>query len=351
MGTDVNKRELEEALPTVAGFAVREAIAALKERGIASTRLLSQCGLLIGGTHNPRSRISASAQCAFLELTAQALNDSAFGLRLAERTNPRAAGLLFYVASAAANISEALKLFARYFRIVNEAVRLNLTPTSEGEASEFEFPGLPRHGARQNTEFGIALLIKALREAAGRKICPTRVLFVHARNSNQRHFERFFGCPVEFGARRDRVFFSSETLAVPLATEDVYLLETLKPICEEAARERKTRKNTLRIVVENEVQKLLPHGKARRREVARALMMSERTLSRRLADEGTSFDEVLDQVRRGLALQYVVEEDISFAQISWLLGYEGSTSFNHAFKRWTGNSPSEARHVMERESA
>jgi AraC-like DNA-binding protein len=255
--------------------------------------------------------------------------------------------LLFYIASAAANIAEALKLLARYFSIANEAVRFKLVLTSDGEAAEFDFFALPRHGARQNTEFGVALMIKALREAAGRKVSPTRVLFAHSRNSERQQFERFFGCAVEFGAQSDRVFFSKHTLAVPLATEDLYLLETLKPVCAAAARQRNTPKDTIRIAVENEVQKRLPHGKARKQDVARALTMSERTLSRRLADEGTSFDAVLDKVRRSLALQYVNEREISFAQISWLLGYEGSTSFNHAFRRWTGGSPSQARNRMK----
>jgi AraC-like DNA-binding protein len=71
--------------------------------------------------------------------------------------------------------------------------------------------------------------------------------------------------------------------------------------------------------------------------------MSTRTLSRRLADEGATYEEVLDQLRRSLALQYVKQRSLSLSQIAWLLGYEGSTSFNHAFKRWTGHSPSEAR--------
>jgi AraC-like DNA-binding protein len=71
--------------------------------------------------------------------------------------------------------------------------------------------------------------------------------------------------------------------------------------------------------------------------------LSTRTLARRLADESTSYEEVVDQLRRSLALQYIRDEGISFSQIAWLLGYEGSTSFNHAFLRWTGRSPSAAR--------
>ena len=91
------------------------------------------------------------------------------------------------------------------------------------------------------------------------------------------------------------------------------------------------------------MEKLLPHGRAKVSAVAKALALSARTLSRRLADEGTTYGEVLDQVRRSLALQYLKEPGMPLSQIAWLLGYEGSTSFNHAFRRWMGQSPSAAR--------
>ena len=71
--------------------------------------------------------------------------------------------------------------------------------------------------------------------------------------------------------------------------------------------------------------------------------MSARTFARRLAVEGTTYEEVVDGLRRSLALQYLKEPGMSLSQIAWLLGYEGSTSFNHAFRRWTGRSPSMAR--------
>jgi AraC-like DNA-binding protein len=189
----------------------------------------------------------------------------------------------------------------------------------------------------------IAASIKAFREIAGRNICPAQVTFAHPRNSDLREFERFFGCPVEFGAPIDQLAFSNETLALPLVTEDRHLLETLQPICDEAAKERNTPKETLRASVESEVQKLLPHGKAQRDTVAKNLAMSKRTLSRRLADEGTTYEDVVDHLRQSLALQFVKDRGISLSQIAWLLGYEGTSSFSRAFQRWTGRSPSMSR--------
>jgi AraC-like DNA-binding protein len=113
-----------------------------------------------------------------------------------------------------------------------------------------------------------------------------------------------------------------------------------------AAEARNTAKGSLRYAVENQVQKRLPHGKAQASLVAKALALSERTLSRRLANEGATYAQVVDELRRSLALQYLKDPGLTLSQIAWLLGYEGSTSFNHAFRRWTGSSPSEARSAI-----
>jgi AraC-like DNA-binding protein len=338
--TDETRREL---LPSATGFAARQAIAFLRKRNIPVAPLLARAGITEGDIDNRQARISALAQGKLLEYAADALGDSEFGLHLAEQANPREAGLLFYVASAAEHVEDALALATRYCRIGNEAVRLNVNRASEYMTVETKFVGLPRQFAWQNTEFVIAATIRALREMAGQEFQPIQVNFTLARHAELSEFERFFGCPVEFSARADQFSLSNETLGIPLITEDHHLLETLRPICEEAARERKTIRGTLRSLVESEVQKLLHHGKANRQRVAKALGLSERTLSEGLADENTSFDHVVDHLRHSLALQYVKERHISLAQIAWLLGYEGPTSFNFAFARWTGRSASEVR--------
>jgi AraC-like DNA-binding protein len=129
-----------------------------------------------------------------------------------------------------------------------------------------------------------------------------------------------------------------------LITADPKLLRILRPYCDAAAKERNVKPGTLRSAVEAEVEKLLPPGKAKAENVAEALALSPRTLARRLAEEGTTYGEVVDELRKSLATQYLKDPGMSLGQIAWLLGYEGSTSFNHAFKRWTGRSPSADRH-------
>ncbi len=112
------------------------------------------------------------------------MDDGAFGLHLAEEANPREAGLLFYVASAANDVGEALELFARYSRIVNEAMRIKLVRAPEGVVAEITFGDHSRHSAKQVTEFATAIILKGVREVAGRNIRPMHVSFAHGRNSD-----------------------------------------------------------------------------------------------------------------------------------------------------------------------
>ena len=186
--------KLRRPLPTVTGIAARLAIAALKTQNVTVAPLLQLAGLSAHDFDVRQQRISAASQGKFLEYAAEALDDRTFGLHLAKQANPREAGLLYYVTSAASNIGEALTLFARYSRIADEAVCIRRARAREGLVAEISFIGLPRHTAKQVTEFGVGVTIKALREIAGRKIRPTHLSFVHARNSDLREFEAFFGC-------------------------------------------------------------------------------------------------------------------------------------------------------------
>ena len=88
---------------------------------------------------------------------------------------------------------------------------------------------------------------------------------------------------------------------------------------------------------------LLPHGKANAVEIARLLGMSHRTLARRLAAEGLTFSDIADELKSDLARHYLRDSDQPISQIAWLLGYREVSAFTHAFKRWTGLTPRQAR--------
>ena len=71
--------------------------------------------------------------------------------------------------------------------------------------------------------------------------------------------------------------------------------------------------------------------------------MSERTLGRRLTDEGLNFTEILQHLRRDLAIRYLDDRRLRVSKIAWLLGFQQVSAFTHACKRWTGRTPRQMR--------
>ena len=261
--------------------------------------------------------MSAAGQGKFLEYAAEAMEDSAFGLHLARQIDPRDVGMYFYASSVACDLGEALALFSRYCRIVNEAFRL--TQRSADSAVVFEYVGLPRHASRHNMEYVVAAIAAALRTMSGRKLVPAKVAFAHNRNSDVREFERFFGRPVEFGAPNTVLQISADALRLPLITADPKLLRVLRPYCDAAATERNVQPGTLRSRGRGRGGEAgCLHGKATAENVAEALALSLRTLARRLAEEGTTYGEVVDQLRRSLATNISTIRGMSLGQIAWL---------------------------------
>jgi AraC-like DNA-binding protein len=113
--------------------------------------------------------------------------------------------------------------------------------------------------------------------------------------------------------------------------------------CEQALAYRRSKEGPLQITVENAITPLLPHGKARLEVVAQTLGLSSRTLARRLAAEGLTFGQILDQLRFDLATHYLGDANLPISEIAWLVGYQGVSAFSHGYRRRTGMSPKRMR--------
>jgi AraC-like DNA-binding protein len=117
--------------------------------------------------------------------------------------------------------------------------------------------------------------------------------------------------------------------------------------CEAALGDRRGDKSHLRTRVENAISPLLPHGRVLVEDVARSLGMSERTLARKLSDETLNFTEILQQLRRDLAVRYLDDRKLHVSKIAWLLGFRQVSAFTHAYNRWTGKTPRQMRTAGE----
>ena len=212
-----------------------------------------------------------------------------------------------------------MKRACRYSRVTNEAIVLQYQEAPEPTLC-LNYSGIPRHADRQQIEFSILAMVRVSRLLSGRQLLPKRVNMMHVRSEGISKFARFLGKDIEFGSDADAIIFSAGSAEWALVNADPRLNKILLKACEEAMLSRKTRSGTLRIAVENTISPLLPHGQAQANVVAEKLGMSERTLTRRLAEEGVTFNEILQQLKASLAIRYLEEDGMPISRIAWLLG-------------------------------
>ncbi len=340
--SDVAARRLG-TLPTATGAIARLAYACARRAGIDLKPLLQKAGLTYQQINDRRTRLGVQQQIEFLNLAAKGLADEFLGFHLAQEPDLRELGLLFYVVASSETLGDALRRAARYSSIANEGVSIKCIEGREIRLV-FNYVGVARHFDRHQIEFLMTALIRLCRQLTNEQIMPSRVRFIHRRpNKGGSELAAYYGANFGFGAKADELSFSGGIMGTRVISADPYLNELLVANCEQALSHRRARRGAFRAAVENAIVPLLPHGKVGAAQIAAKIGLSQRTAARRLALEGVTFSAVLEGLRRDLARQYLSHSDLSISRIAWLLGYQEVSAFTHAFKRWSGKTPRQAR--------
>jgi len=280
---------------------------------------------------------------SFFEHAADLTGDDILGFVRGQKREMRYSGLISYIGISSPTVLSFLQNLSHYRRVFSDAIEVDCDRLDRDGVLIWHFNIPFRIKRQQFVEFGASGFLHAIRQVANRHICPALVTFGHARNANTDEFSRYFGCDVRFKDSQNALHFKAADLALPLITADDELYKVLRNCCEHAL-ELKTRNiPSLIVEVERAISDRLSKGKATQEDVAKALGMSPRTLSRRLASEGTTFFKTLEELRQALARNYLRDSGLTLAEIAFLLGYSGLSSFNDAFKRWTGHTPGQYR--------
>ena len=338
----LNSEQDLAAIPTAQGGLSRLAIARLQSAGVQVAPLLRRVGLTPELIADPEERLSVRSQIALLDEAAIALQDDCLGFTLARDFDLRALGLLYYVMASSQTLGDALKRVARYSQTTNEALVLRYREGNRLIIS-LSYSGVPRHSDRHQIEFCMFAVLRICRVLTGQNLVPQHFWISHHRSGANSEMARFVGTAMEFGADTDEFALNTTARELPLIHADPYLNELLLKYCEAALADRRGDTSQLRTRVENAISSLLPHGRVLVEDVARSLGMSNRTLARRLSDEGLNFTEIFQQLRRDLAVRYLDDHKLHISKIAWLLGFNEVSSFTHTFKRWTGKTPSQMR--------
>jgi len=324
------------------GGIARHAYTRCAKAGLSTDIMLRKAGLTRAQIDKPDVRITVESQIKFLDLAAKALRDEWLGFHLAQAFDLREIGLLYYVAASSDLLGDALQRCARYSGVNNEGARLNYRAEKQITLG-VSYEGVARHPDRHQIEFMMTTLVRGCRQLTGQMLRPQCVTLSHLRTGEFKEIKKYFGCSVVFGGLVDEIAFSKRIERMQISSADPYLNALLLKYCDEARDRRVTKPSPLRLSIENAIAPLLPHGKVNASEAARSLGLSQGTLARRLKSEGLSFSRILRDLRYDLTRTYLREKSLSISMIAWLLGYEEVSSFTHAFKRWSGKTPRQAR--------
>jgi AraC-like DNA-binding protein len=326
-------------IPTHGAVYAKTLASDLLEKGFSKHQVYQDTGLSEAMLEPEKPVVEFARLAAFYENAAQLCDNDILGFTRGQQREMRRAGLIYFVGVSSPTVLDLLKNLGRYRRVFSDAIEMNCEDLEADGILSWHFR-VPEHvRRRQFVEFAASGLIQAMRQAANRKIYPELISFRHARNENTAEFERFFGCEVRFGDPENSFKFREIDLALPLKTADSELYKVLKNCCENALQIKARNRPNLAVEVERLISDRLSAGEATQEDVARALGMSPRTLSRRLAGDGTTFFKVLQELRKSLAVNYLRDSNLVLAEIAFLLGYSGLSSFSDAFKRWTGKTP------------
>jgi AraC-like DNA-binding protein len=322
--------------PKVSAWLLKPALASLRARGIAVEGLLESAGLRPVQVEVPNEKIARSSAIALLEEAARITADPAFGLSAAEFYQP-GANVFDYAGVTSPTIEAALTRVCRYARLVDEALILKLElqeplamivfRTADGEPSP-----------RVLTEYLLGVGIVAARQWVGFSF-PMEVRFQHPAPADLSPYDRIIRGIVRFDAGHDALVFPKLALAVPVRSADPDLLPVLDAQAAKLLAATLSESMSLPERVRALLRSELPSGSPTSERMAERLHMSERTLRRRLSEHSTSMKEILDDLRRELALTMLTEPRATIEDVALRLGFSDATAFHRAFRRWTGRTP------------
>ncbi len=303
--------------------------------------ILAPLGLRAEDCGNPdvvvplRSAIHAAERAAAETATPD------FGRRLADRQSIEILGPVGIAAGTADNVGTALAIFERFMAAYCPQIAVRVSPGMTRGLAFWEWRVMvdPPVSHPQTEELSLGIMLGILRLLLGAAFAPVSVHLTHAPLTPPRTYRRYFGCPAEF---------HQPAAGFVLATAD---LERPMP---DQSRAHRVAMDHLNVVIGEHgtsaarsvarlAAHLLPGGAVTVEMVAGQFGMHPKALQRRLAVEGTSFSEVIDQVRRGIAARLLRDTDIGLIHLTHQLGFAEQAVLTRACRRWFGRAPSAYR--------
>lgn len=311
---------------------------ALERAGVEPAQIARHASLPVA-SFSEVAAITVEQSFAFWSAVREVSGNPAIGIELARNVDLSGAPPMILAPYHARDWRDSLHRIARYKQMCSpERIRVR----EEGDACIVEIEWTRPHPERATvTDLMLGSLMELGRRGTRERLVARRVELERPPIDPATH-EAYFGAPVRFGAKSTRLVLDRADLDRPFASYNAALLEMLSPALERELAAQQGR-NTLSGQVKWLMKRQLAAKRPDMGAVAKELALSERTLQRRLADEGTRFQDLLAQARRELAHEYLANRQLEMGDVAFLLGFDDQNSFFRAFRQWEGETPARWR--------
>ncbi|MEM8641414.1 MAG: AraC family transcriptional regulator ligand-binding domain-containing protein [Cyanobacteria bacterium P01_G01_bin.54] len=336
-------RTFRDNPPTTLGSFVGSTVNYAIARGITMDKITAITGLRLEDLINPDARLSQYFVPKIWQLLSRLYPNEILSLHMASATPFSAFGTLAYGVQYAQNLREALGYVVNYRFVMSQRLQLELVEQRETTLLQMYHPMDELDEGRAG-EFGLALGTRFLREVLGITDALVQIRCAHSPFGAQADYETFFGVPVLFAQPKNTFVFKSERLDQPLAKCDPQLFQFISNHLKLASDRLQSQAADdpladIRQAICDNAQR----GDYRAESLAKKMNLSLRVLQRRAQDYGTTIQSLLELTREENAKALLGDRQLSIDEIAYLVGYAENRSFRRAFKRWTGQSPSQYR--------
>lgn len=310
----------------------------LSRGGTTNTKVLERYGITLADLDDSSKRFPLEIMSDLIPRASEDLDDPLLGLKHAHGLFRSYIPLGDYFGKTANGAPEFFALVARYLKLTTELGTFEAN--NKTATTTLTFVTLAPQLAVYHQIDGALLMAKEANEEYF-DIKPIKVILTHpCPDGCEAEYDAFFQCEVNFSQATNAIVYSREDFYGSLAAEKdgLFELSHIEQLCVKTFRDKKG-SSTIESVIFM-IERILMHGEPSRNEIAKSLSMSVRTLQRKLAAEGSSYQSLLDQTRKKLAADYLVNTELDNNNIAILLGYSEGSQFYRAFRRWYSISPS-----------
>ncbi|MFO1268972.1 MAG: AraC family transcriptional regulator ligand-binding domain-containing protein [Rubrivivax sp.] len=326
---------------------IAAAVEAAVECGLDAGALLAGTGLTEGALADPDQRVSSLQLLSVLRNAVRLGAPGDIGLRTGARLHASCYGMLGYAMLCSPTMRKAFDTGLRFYRLgssMQDAEWFEAAGNAVWRIPAEDRLGLPDASpalARVVVELTLAALFTIFRDVMGPWCLPLRVRFTGPPPAHADALARTFGCPLEFGQAGNELHYPADWLERAPQLANPIAAAQASNTCARMLEELKWQSGITRRVYHELT--CTPGRFPEIEAVASTLCMTSRTLRRKLEAEGTSYSQLLDDVRRSLAQDYLRTSMLGTDDIAAALGFADAASFRRAYKRWTGRSPGLAR--------